>query len=193
MLLSSPRALVIVLVVSGAGAACGGDRGGDPVARAVADGLRRQLGVQVERVRCTRERCDVVLAGGVTMAVRVTGERDVTWEADEQVRTEVIAAYVRTELVQLGIDAPVDCGPALVAITPDAARVTCRFGDGTAWVDLLPDGGLSLEVAVGAEAVRARTEEGDVDELERRSRALDTDEAEGAAAGSDNDQDDAVP
>lgn len=196
-MLSSPlhRTLVIAAVGAGAGAACGcgGDRGGDPVARAVADGLREQLGVKVERVRCTRERCDVVLAGGVTMAVRLTGERDVTWEADEQVRTEVIAAYVRTELVQLGIDAPVDCGPALVATTPGVARVTCRFGDGTAWVDLLPDGGLALEVAVDDEAVRARTEEVDIDELERRSRALDSDEAEGAAAGSDNDQVDAVP
>ena len=72
-------------------AACGGDRGGDPVARAVADGLRTQLGVKVESVRCTRDRCDVALAGGVTMAVRLSGERDVTWEAEEQVRTEVIA------------------------------------------------------------------------------------------------------
>ncbi|HUQ05647.1 MAG TPA: hypothetical protein VM261_24255 [Kofleriaceae bacterium] len=189
------RAAVVASIVAGGCVAygCGGDRGGDPVARAVADGLRRQLGVKVESVRCTRDRCDVVLAGGVTMAVRVSGGRDVTWEADEQVRTEVIAAYVRTELVQLGIDAPVDCGPALVATTPGVARVTCRFGEGTAWVDLLPDGGLALEVAVGAEAVRARTEEVDVDELERRSRALDTDEAEGAAAGSDIDQHDAVP
>jgi hypothetical protein len=158
---------------------CRGDRGGDPVARAVADGLKKQLGVKVKSVRCTRERCDVVLAGGETMGVRVHGERDVTWEADEQVRTAAIAAYVRTELTQLGIDAPVDCGPPLVAATPDVMRVTCHFGASEAWVDLLPDGGLSLEVVVGAEALRARTEAVDVDELEKQSRALDTDEAEG--------------
>jgi hypothetical protein len=166
--------------------ACRGDRGGgDPVARAVADGLKKQLGVQVKSVRCTRERCDVVLAGGETMAVRVHGDRDVTWEADEQVRTAAIAAYVRTELTQLGIDAPVDCGPALVAATPDVMRVTCHFGASEAWVDLLPDGGLSLEVVVGAEALRARTEAVDVDELEERSRALDTDEAEGTEENAD--------
>lgn len=181
------RRVVLFGLVVAASAACRGERGGDPVARAVADGLRKQLGVKVESVRCTRDRCDVVLAGNVTMAVRVSGERDVTWEADEQVRTAVISAYVHTELVQLGIDAPVDCGPALVAATPEVSRITCRFTDGTAWVDLLPDGGLVLEVAVGAEAVRARTEEVDVNELEKRSLALDTDEAEGATSDDDGD------
>lgn len=176
------RRVVVVASVLAAVAACRDDRGGgDPVARAVADGLRRQLGLKVERVRCTRELCDVVLAGNVTMSVRVSGDRDVTWEADEQVRTAVIAAYVRTEIVQLGIDSPVDCGPALVAAAADVSRITCRFGGGTAWVDLLPDGGLALEVAVGDEAVRARTEEVDIDELDKQSRALDTDEAEGPA------------
>jgi hypothetical protein len=187
------RALLLPLI----GVACRGDHGGgDPVARAVADGLKKQLGVQVKSVRCTRERCDVVLAGGQTMAVRVHGDRDVTWEADEQVRTAAIAAYVRTELTQLGIDAPVDCGPALVAATPDVMRVTCHFGASEAWVDLLPDGGLSLEVVVGAEALRARTEAVDIDELEKQSRALDTDEAEGtedesADAGADGGTSDA--
>ncbi len=170
----------VVLATLVAAAACRGDRGGgDPVARAVAAGLRAQLGVDVTSVRCTHARCDVVLAGGITMAVRVTGDRDVSWEADEHIRTAVIAAYVRTELVQLGIDAPVDCGPALVAATPEVSRITCRFDDGMAWVDLLPDGGLGLEVVVGADAVRARTEEFDVDDLEARSRALDSAQAVG--------------
>lgn len=173
------RVALFALLAAG-GVACRDDRG-DPVARAVADGLRRQLGVEVKSVRCTRERCDVVLAGGITMAVRVSGEREVTWEADEHVRTAAIAAYVRSELVQLGIDAPVDCGPALVAATPDLARITCRWDGGEAWVELRPDGGLAIEVAVGAETVRARTEDVDVDELEARSRALDTAEAAGDA------------
>jgi hypothetical protein len=180
---------VLLALLAAGSSACRGERGGDPVERAVADGLRTQLGVEVERVRCSRDRCEVVLAGKVTMSVRLSGERDVSWEADEQVRTAAIAAYGKTELVQLGIDDSVDCGPALVAATPDVSRVTCRFGVGVAWVDLLPDGGLALEVAVGEDAERARTEDVDVDELERRSRALDTDEAEGP----DNDQRDAVP
>lgn len=160
---------------------CRGDRGGDPVARSVTDGVKKQLGVQVKSVRCTRDRCEVELEGGATMAVHLHGERDVIWEADEQVRTAVIAAYVKTELVQLGIDAPVDCGSALVPTTGDVVRITCHFGASEAWVDLLPDGGLSLEVVIGAEALRARTEAVDVDQLERQSRALDTDEAQGVA------------
>lgn len=176
------RRVVLFGLVVAQSAACRGEQGGDPVARAVADGLRKQLGVKVESVRCTRDRCDVVLAGNVTMTVRVNGERDVTWEADEQVRTAAISAYVRTELMQIGIDSAVDCGPALVAAAPEVSRITCRFDDGTAWVDLLPDGGIALEVAVGAEAVRARTEAVDVDQLERQSLALDTDEAEGVAS-----------
>jgi hypothetical protein len=178
------RVVSLALAVT-ASAACRADRGGDPVARAVADGLRQQLGVKVERVRCTRERCDVVLADDVALVVRVSGDRVVTWEADEQVRTAVIAAYVRAEIAELGIDAPVDCGPTLVAAAPEMSRITCRFGGGTAWVDLVPDGGLALEIAIGDEAVRARTEDVDLDELEKLSRALDTDEAEGADEDSD--------
>lgn len=186
------RRVVLFGLVVAQSAACRGEPGGDPVARAVADGLREQLGVKVESVRCTRDRCDVVLAGNVTMMVRVSrgpsgSGRDVTWEADEQVRTAAISAYVRTELLQIGIDSAVDCGPALVAATPEVSRITCRFDDGTAWVELLPDGGLALEVAVGADAVRARTEAVDVDELEKQSLALDTDEAEGVASDEDGD------
>ncbi len=171
-----------------AAVACRGDRGGDRVARAVADGVRAQLGVEVERIVCTRDRCDITLVGGVALTVTVTGDREVTWESDEVIRTAPVAARVGAELEDLGVVAAVDCGPALVAAAADApTRVTCRLGDGgEAWVDVGLDGGVAVELALGAEAVRARTEVVDEAQLEQRSRMLDSDDAE----GSDGDGDD---
>lgn len=185
VLVRRPVPLLVVLLA----VACRGERGGDAVARAVADGVRAQLGVDVESIVCTRDRCDVTMDGGVTLHVTVTGERDVTWESDEVIRTAPIAARVQVELDELGILTEVDCGPALVAVAPGAAtRVSCSFGGGgQAWVDVAPDGGVELEVAIGADSVRARTEPFDEGRLDQQSRALDSDEAEGVLGEGDDD------
>lgn len=192
----------------------GGCRGEsrDPVAAAVAAGVREQLGVAAQRVSCTRDRCEIELAGGLTIAARVTGDREVVWESDEVVRTAPITAYVRAELEALGVDAPVDCGPSLI-LAATATRITCTIGPtrsimdrdgasdlgtgrardrddapapgtaaGSAWVDVLADGGLALELALDEEAVRARTDAVDPLGLDELSRALDTDEAQGGTA-----------
>lgn len=162
----------------------------DPVAAAVAAGVREQLGVAVAQVRCGHDRCEVRLADGPTLAVRVTGDGAVTWESDEVIRTAPLAAYVRDELAGLGITATVDCGPALLVATA-APRITCTFAGGAAhgaaWLDLAPDGGLALELALDDEAVRASTEVTDPAGLDELSRALDTDDAEGAAASAEDD------
>lgn len=182
-------ALVAALATLAAG--CRGESR-DPVAAAVAAGVREQLGVAARRVTCTRDRCEIELAGGLTIAAHVTGDREVVWESDEVVRTAPITAYVRAELEALGIDAPVDCGPSLI-VAATATRITCTIGPkrsvmepgtaaGSAWVDVLADGGLALELALDEEAVRARTDVADPDGLDELSRALDTDEAQGGTS-----------
>lgn len=168
---------------------CRGE-GRDRVAVAVAAGVRTQLGVKVEGVRCAAERCEVTLAGGAALTVRVSGERDVAWETGELIRTAPIAALVRVELAELGVEGALDCGPALMAARPgEVTRVTCRFGTGggAVWVDVAPDGGLALEVALDDHTVRTRTEEVDPEGLDGLSRSFDTDQAEGA-----DDDDDAA-
>lgn len=145
----------------------------------VSEGIRIQLGVEPTRVRCARARCDIELPGGIAIAARLDGDKDVIWESDLVVKTAPLAVYVRTELAALGVEAEVDCGPPLVAAT-EATRVTCSLEPaGAAWVDVLGDGGLALELVLDDEALRARTEEVDPTGLDELSRALDTDQAQG--------------
>jgi hypothetical protein len=163
-----------------------GDRG-DPVARAVAAGVHAQLGVAVKRVRCTAARCDVTLAGGATLAITVSGEGALSWESEELVRTAPIASAVGAELMALGVDAAVDCGPPLIAAVADApTRITCQLaGGGAAWVDVAADGGLAIELALDEVAVQARTEPPDPEGLDELSRALDSDQSEGSQEDDD--------
>lgn len=171
------------------GCRCRGEAKGDPVAAAVAAGVRAQLGVAPRKVTCTHDRCDVDLGGGLVIEARVKGDREVSWESEEVLRTAPIATYVRAELAALGVDATVDCGPPLVLATA-ATHLTCTLGHGAAWVDVMSDGGLSLELALDDETVAARTEPADPEGLDELSRALDSDEAEGVAgADPDNDPD----
>lgn len=162
-------------------AACGrGDARRDPVADAVAKGVKAQLGIAPRRVRCQRDRCDIELPDGLELEARLSGDREVTWESESVVVVAPIAAYVRAELVALGVEASIDCGPALIPakLVP---RITCTIdrGPGQAWVDVLPDGGLRLELVLEGEAVEARTEPVDTAGLDGLSRALDTDVAQG--------------
>jgi hypothetical protein len=159
--------------------ACGGGRREASIEEVVSEGIRIQLGVKPTRVRCERARCDVELPGGIEIEATLEGDRDVIWESDVVVKTGVVAAYVRASLLELGVDAQVECGPPLLLATP-ATRVTCTVTPGgTAWVDVLADGGIGMEVALDDETVRERTEDVDLQGLDELSRALDTDEAQG--------------
>lgn len=180
-----------------AGGGCGGERQ-DPVAAAVARGVRDQLGLAVERVRCEPTRCAVTVVGGATLAVTVSaaagGGREVRWESEEVVVTAAVARWLGAELAELGLDVAVDCGPPLVAAAPGTStRVTCALGGGgAAWVDVAADGGLAVELALDARIARARTEDVDVAGLDELSRALDTAEARADGEG-EADDDEGAP
>jgi hypothetical protein len=163
--------------------ACGGAGRRDPsIEEVVSEGIRVQLGVKPTRVRCERTRCDITLPGGIEIDATLAGDQDVVWESDVVVKTGVLAQHVRAELTALGMDAQVDCGPPLVLATA-ATRVTCTVKPGgTAWVDVMADGGLAMEVALDDETRRERTTDVDLQGLDDLSRALDTDEAEGGSS-----------
>ena len=110
----------------------------------------------------------------------MSGGREVTWETEEVVLTAPLAAHVAGQLAELGLAAQVDCGAPL-QVAPVDGRLTCRIdGGGAAWVRLGADGTIDVEVALTPAVVAERTALPDEDALERRSRALDSDEAEGA-------------
>lgn len=159
-------------------AACGSGRGSDPVAKDVRAGVEAQLGVAPAGIRCTKERCEVDL-GSARIAVGLAGDREVAWQTDEVVLAAPLAALVGEELADLGVAAAVDCGPPVQPVPADG-RMTCHVdGGGLAWLRLGDAGQVDVEVALTAEAVAARTGDADDEALERMSRALDSDEAEG--------------
>ncbi|HVK77403.1 MAG TPA: hypothetical protein VM734_29050 [Kofleriaceae bacterium] len=171
-----------VLALAGICAALIACRGGsrrDPVAEAVKAGLEAQLDVKVEQVRCERAGCEATLAGGATLKVKVDGDRELAWETDEVVMTGALAARIRAELGALGVDTTVDCGAPRVTVPGEPVR--CELGSGGAvWAAIRDDGEVELEVALTPAIVQARTEDVDVQGLDDLSRALDTDEAQGA-------------
>ena len=117
------------------------------------------------------------------------GEREVAWAADEVVLAAPLVAHIAAELTGLGVAALVDCGSPVQPVPADG-RLTCRLeGGGLAWARLGADDRLELEIALTAEQAAARGGAADEDGLERMSRALDSDEAEGAT-GPERDDDD---
>lgn len=166
-----PAALV---ALAAGGAGCGGDRG-DPVARAIADTFARELG-QRPRVTCRATTCTATLPDGAAIPITRDGA---TWESPELLDGRAVAARVVDELAALGLTDTADCGPVLVA-PPVPTALTCTLGGGgTAWVTVDAVGDLALDVALTAAEAAARTEGADDAALERASRALDTEEAEG--------------
>ncbi len=167
------RALALLLALAGCGSGAQ-----DPVVVAVSAGIAAQLGLVPARVACAPERCDVDV-GGTRLAVAVQGRREVTWEAEEVVLTAPLAAHLAGHLAELGLAVGVECGPA-VQVLPVDGRLTCRLdGGGAAWVRLGADGAIAVEVALTPEVVAERTAAPGEAGLEQRSRALDSDEAEG--------------
>ena len=164
--------LRVALVIA---AGCGSS--GDPVARSIAATFERELGVAPRTVRCQRAACTIVLADGA--AVAVTVRADGGWDTEEILDPRPIAAAIEAALADLGAPQRADCGRLRVAPAPPVT-VTCRLdGGGVAWASLGPDDAIDLELAVTAAIAEARgTGPGDA-ALEARSRALDTDEAEG--------------
>ena len=156
---------------------------------AVRAGIEAQLGVAPERVVCVPDHCDVDV-GGAHVGVKVSGARDVAWAADEVVLAAPLVAHIAAELNGLGVAALVDCGPPVQPVPADG-RLSCRLeGGGMAWVRLGADDVLELEIALTAEEAAARGDAADVEDLERRSRALDSDEAEGDPGPESDDDDD---
>lgn len=172
-------AATLALIVA---AACG--RSEDRVAAAIRRDLGRDLGVPVREVRCHGARCEAVTADGLRIAVALT---DAGWETVDLLDPRPIAAEVHAALASVGADQAVDCGPPRLA-TPGGDRVTCALGGGgAAFVDVAADGGLEVELALTAAIAEVRQAPGDPAALERQSRALDTDEAEGAEPDDDGD------
>lgn len=187
-------------------AACGGggDARVDGASRFEAElarGLAAQLGVAVERVRCpagaAAGACTAEVGGvdgGLRLAVTEAGDGALTWRlAEFVVATAPVAARVAAELRGLGLpDDGVDCGPALVRTAP-GQRLRCALrlpaGDGLALVTIRDDQArFSVELAVSPQAAAARTTPVPLDDLLRRSRALDSADAlDGEADGEDGD------
>lgn len=178
------RALALLLV-AGCARSSGGD---DPVAASVRAGIAAQLGIAPGRVVCADDRC-LAEVGGLPVPIAVAGGAEATWQTDEIVVIAPLVAHVTAELAELGLTARVDCGPPVQPVPADG-RLACRLDDGgVAWVRLAGDR-IDVEVALTPEVVAARTAPIDEADLERQSRALDSDEAEGDAEPTD-DQDEA--
>lgn len=158
--------------------ACG--RGEDRVAAAIRRDLARELGEPIRTVRCQATACEAVTAAGLRIAIARTGRAPVTWTTVDLLDPRPIAAEVHAALASVGSDQAVDCGPLRLA-SADGDHLACALGGGgAAFVDVAADGAVAVELAMTAAIAEARRAAVDPAELERQSRALDTDEAEGA-------------
>ena len=167
------------------GAACGSAR--DRTATAIADQLSRELGVPTV-VSCDRDRCVATTAIGLRIPITLTGDAAGTWHTAPLFEPAPIAAEVHARLQALGVDQPVDCGPLRLA---DDAPIRCQLGaGGLALATIADDGTVEIELALTAAIANARTVDYDPTDLEARSLALDTDEAEGADPADDDERDD---
>jgi hypothetical protein len=176
----------IGLVGMVAAAACGGGSGGG-AERQIAEGLARELGVPVSRVRCPAgsfpKRCAAEVAGSEAIEVTVVeGADGLEWSIDGFViSTAPLAAEIAIELDDLGVEAEVDCGPRYLT-TAVGERVACTLDlggglRGAAWARIVDeDATFALELALDPAAVAARTATADVAALEQLSRALDVDD-----------------
>ncbi len=165
------------LLALSAAVACGRDP--DRVAAAIRRDLARDLGVAIARVTCRGPQCEAVTAAGLRIPVTVTSRRPLAWETVDLIDPAPIAAEVRAALVSVGAAQAIDCG-ALRLASAGGDRVECALaGGGVALVEVAADGTLDVELALTAAIAATRRAPPDDAALERQSRALDTDEAEG--------------
>lgn len=182
--MSRPTVLALVCL-----AACGGGSG-SPLERDVAAGLAAQLGVAVEKVTCSGDPATACQARigdqWLTVAVVPAQGGGVAWELTGVViALGPVERHLAKELAELGLDGKVDCGAPVRAVTV-GERVRCSLGaHGAAWATVLDgDGALDVEIALGGEAVRARSEDVDPVGLDEISAALDL----GAVSGEPPDE-----
>lgn len=180
-------------------AACGsGGGGGGGIEAELGKTVSTQLGVDVT-VTCPAGKfpavCAVHVPGGDDLALDVTESKDAwSWTLRGFViATTPLVHTIEGELADLGLPGEVDCGPAL-RVTHVGERIRCALdvagGPGAAWATILDDDArFELELAVTAAAVAARTEDVDQVALEKASRALDRDDAEGVAEDDDGTMD----
>jgi hypothetical protein len=182
-----PRAVLAIAVAT----AC--SRGAPRETRIEAE-LRRSVGaalaLPVTRVACagSTQRCIATVEGvEVPLAIRDTGN-ELAWEiAGLVVSARVLETAMRAMLDELAVTAVIDCGPRVRVVAP-GERVGCRIeaairagsavaDTGRAWATFDAEGTAELEVALGAAAVSARTEDVATADLDALSRALDRDDA----------------
>jgi hypothetical protein len=159
-------------------AACGGGHG-DPapahgpggLERSIQRGLESQLGVKVASVACAGDACKATLVGGGELPITVRG---LDWQIDGlAVAAAPLEQYLGGVAADLGIAGAIDCGARVRAAQP-GDRIECKLGDGArAWATIQAGGDFTIELAVGADAIAART--GPIDEasLDQASAALD--------------------
>jgi hypothetical protein len=182
-------------LVAVAAVACGGGaparRGETRVEAELRGALAKAIDAAVERVVCPTTRREagpmrcIARAEGVEipMTVRDDGP-DLAWEVSGMVLSAAtLEREVGDLLGELAVTARVDCGPR-VRLVDAGGRVECtivaavRDGlpvaeTGRAFATIDTSGGAAIELALGAAAVSARTEDVADAELEALSRALD--------------------
>jgi hypothetical protein len=199
--LRTVRGLAITVVTV---AACGGGGGGGPAETPVEARLRAAIagavGAPVARVKCATPIGCVATIEGVEVKVAVreeagsgSGGGKLAWDIDGLVvRAATLEAEVAALLGELEVTAKVDCGARVQIVKRQSGggRITCgitsaarggapvaEVGQALATIDA--DGAAEIELVLGAEAVKARTEEVGTAVLETMSRSLDTAEAQG--------------
>jgi hypothetical protein len=179
----------LVLLVLLCVAACGGG-GGSPLERDVEKGLAAQLAVDIDRVSCSGDPATACQAkvGDQWLAIAVVPAQGggVAWElTGVVVALAPVERYIEKELAEIGHAVKVDCGSRVRTVTV-GERVTCSLGAlGAAWATIVDDeGAVDIEIAIGGDAVRARSEDVDVAGLDELSAALDL----GAVSGEPPDE-----
>ena len=167
-------------------AACGGERPSSPAATALERSIDQELGKRfgvgvVTRCPPLVPTCSAKLPDGSTLPIFVNGAE---WRVIGMVViSDVLEAYVRAELADLGAMQGVRCSPRVRRVEPDE-RIECGLAHGgKAFITVHVDGSTAVELALDAAAARARSEPESSD-LAKASRAL-----ENAASGDDEDDD----
>jgi len=185
------RTALVTLVSAAAAAGCG--RGHHETA--VEAELRRAVSAAigpVQRVHCDGPtRCTASLGAGdhaVSLPIAVHDDgAELVWELDGLVADgKRLADEVGARLAEHELVAGVDCGPATQLVHAGDV-ITCEIRDarrdgavafaaGRAWARIAADGTAELELALGSDAVTARTQSVGADDLDQLSRALDRDD-----------------
>lgn len=184
--------------------ACGSHGGGGETAveRKLRGAIAGVLGAPVARVKCAGPAaapasCVATVDGAaLPVAVKDTGTQ-LAWDITGLVvRGAALEAKVAAMLGELEVTARIACGPRFQVVTP-GARVTCTIAaatrggsavadTGAAWATIEADGTANVELALGAEAVAARTTDVATTDLDALSRALDV-------GGDDDDDGETAP